>query len=808
MKTLKLNWFNLLVIFSLVLGLIGCSSSSDSDDSSQSTINLNSFVPVSSVTIDESGGIISGDGLYLALPKATLSSSTDINLSSSTQLIDELQIGNTYSIKGLPSTLNQPLSISLQIPDGVDLAEGSYIVLRELFEDGSLSRAIHWESTVNENNITAILPATTTAIVNKVIKKNSTIDAIKDNLVNFIISIEYGYKEINKGHFKILYPGDSRYFDIKQEDVQDIINALENYYSLLEAYGFSWKKRTVTPIVATFRQYSSDEYYGEMNPLTSWGSNAYEIFLNYHYIIGDNKDLDALKMAAGHELFHIVQSLYDPNELANPEDWFWVNEATAVWFEYQINKQVDYISDTLKQDIGSAGPDYTFLFNHALEYKYDTEQTGEIEAHGYGASSFMSYITDMIGIDLVSDIYNNRLLGFDTIPSINKALQNNGTNISTIWKEFCEVYVEGSYLGTGTMDRYMILNILSQYKKKYTFDSKDDLGESFVWESASDLSARMYKIDVKYSNESWKGLSFSLLDESNTANAIVYKYDKNIESIVKLGEIQTNSKEFLITDIETLANNNTTLLVIISNSNYTGTFSNTQNITLDVAIKKTLNVESTTPSDKTTNISTSATISATFNNEINTTTLTSNSFSISGVNGLLSLGSDKKTVTFTPSSNLNYGKTYTATIYTTLSDTNGFMLDEPYSWSFTTEKEEDSSTNTTDGVLIDNEQGYIWQDNIIPKLMNWKDATAYCQNLTLAGYDDWELPRANDLAVADMFSSVIKFQNSIDGGYWALETDRMYAPTSAYVVFSMTNYGLQKIDNNFYVRCVKDDPNW
>ena len=64
MRTLKLNWLNLLVVFSLVLGLVACSSSSDSDDSSQSTINIDSFIPVSSVTIDESGGIISGDGLY------------------------------------------------------------------------------------------------------------------------------------------------------------------------------------------------------------------------------------------------------------------------------------------------------------------------------------------------------------------------------------------------------------------------------------------------------------------------------------------------------------------------------------------------------------------------------------------------------------------------------------------------------------------------------------------------------------------------------------------------------------------------
>ena len=758
----------------------------------------------------------------LVLPKATLSSSTDINLSSSTQLIDELQIGTTYSIKGLPSTLNQPLSISLQIPDGADLSEGSYIVLRELFEDGSVSRAVHWESTVNENNITAILPATTTTTtVNKAIKKNDVIDAIKDNIVNFIISIEYGYKEIKseKGNFKILYPGDSRYFDIKQEDVQSIINALEDYYTLLETYGFSWQKRTVTPIVATFKQYSSDEYYGEMNPLTSWGSNAYEIFLNYHYIIGDNKDLDALKMAAGHELFHILQSLYDPYELANPGDWYWLNEATAVWFEYMINEQEGFISDTLAKERS----EYSFLFDHGLEYNYINELKSRlssdgvsyefyiennhdnVEAHGYGSSSFISYIADMYGNSTVSHIYNNRLLGLDTISSINNTLE--GANIGRIWEEFCESYMEGNYLGDGSKDDSVFKNIYIEVRDpnaKYTFNASDDSGKTFTWGNSMNLSAKMYRITINYADELWQELSFTFPKESNTIKGLVYEYENN--RMIKLGEFQANGKSFAITDIKTLANKNAILFVMISNSNYIS--SSEQDVQLDMTVKSKLTIDSTTPSDKTTKVSASTSISATFNNEINATTLTSNSFSISGVNGSLALGSDKKTVTFTPSSSLNYAKTYTATISTTLSDTDGFMLDEPYSWSFTTEKEEDSSTNTTDGVLIDNEQGYIWQDNIIPKLMNWEEATAYCQNLTLAGYDDWELPRANDLAVADMFSSVIEFKNSIDGGYWALETDRMYAPTSAYVVFSMTNYGLQNIDNNFYVRCVKDDPNW
>jgi hypothetical protein len=55
------------------------------------------------------------------------------------------------------------------------------------------------------------------------------------------------------------------------------------------------------------------------------------------------------------------------------------------------------------------------------------------------------------------------------------------------------------------------------------------------------------------------------------------------------------------------------------------------------------------------------------------------------VSGSVSYDSGTNTATFTPSANLLYETTYTATLSTTITDVAGNPLASTYSWSFTTE---------------------------------------------------------------------------------------------------------------------------
>ena len=102
----------------------------------------------------------------------------------------------------------------------------------------------------------------------------------------------------------------------------------------------------------------------------------------------------------------------------------------------------------------------------------------------------------------------------------------------------------------------------------------------------------------------------------------------------------------------------------------------------------TLTVSSTSPSSGATGVSVSATVSATFSMLINGSTINTNTFKVSGggsqVSGVVTTSG--ATARFTPSSNLAYNITYTATITTGAQAANaaGTSLSSDSSWSFTT----------------------------------------------------------------------------------------------------------------------------
>jgi len=50
-----------------------------------------------------------------------------------------------------------------------------------------------------------------------------------------------------------------------------------------------------------------------------------------------------------------------------------------------------------------------------------------------------------------------------------------------------------------------------------------------------------------------------------------------------------------------------------------------------------------------------------------------------------------------------------------------------------------------DGTISDNATGLMWQASDSTKGMNWEEALAYAENLTLGGYSDWRLPNAKEL---------------------------------------------------------------
>lgn len=96
-------------------------------------------------------------------------------------------------------------------------------------------------------------------------------------------------------------------------------------------------------------------------------------------------------------------------------------------------------------------------------------------------------------------------------------------------------------------------------------------------------------------------------------------------------------------------------------------------------------VIATNPDNGATNVPLNQIITATFNEEIDPSTINSSSFKLVGTNAIAgTITYSGVTATFVPNSNLTPNTTYVATITTMVKDFNGNALQEDYIWSFST----------------------------------------------------------------------------------------------------------------------------
>jgi|GEM_PF-2395459 len=112
-----------------------------------------------------------------------------------------------------------------------------------------------------------------------------------------------------------------------------------------------------------------------------------------------------------------------------------------------------------------------------------------------------------------------------------------------------------------------------------------------------------------------------------------------------------------------------------------------------------------------------------------------------------------------------------------------------------------------DGTVFDARSSLMWQQEDDGTERIWDDAVKYCEDLELAGYSDWVLPKIFelegliDVGQSPTISPLFSVKPSY---YWSSTESRTSVSSAKYVNFFYGNTYTYSKDNTYYALCVRD----
>lgn len=115
-------------------------------------------------------------------------------------------------------------------------------------------------------------------------------------------------------------------------------------------------------------------------------------------------------------------------------------------------------------------------------------------------------------------------------------------------------------------------------------------------------------------------------------------------------------------------------------------------------------------------------------------------------------------------------------------------------------------------IVKDDKSNFLWQDSrdVKTKRVNYKEANAYCKNLTLDGQTGWEVPGFGEMFTIVNFKVYNptlskEFKNFLPDNYWTTKIFSHGISNEAFVVYFLSGaFNREKMDKKFFVRCYKN----
>ena len=238
--------------------------------------------------------------------------------------------------------------------------------------------------------------------------------------------------------------------------------------------------------------------------------------------------------------------------------------------------------------------------------------------------------------------------------------------------------------------------------------------------------------------------TFSILINGSTLTTDSFKLSKDGEELA--GSVTTNAKTATFTPSANLDYNTTYTARVTTKAqaaNYAGTtldndytwsFTTTED-------EEPPTVSSTSPANGAASVAINSAITATFSEAMQSSTINTNTFTVSDGSDTISgtVSYNDTTATFTPSGSLSNSTTYTAKITTEVRDSAGNTMASGYTWSFTTVDTTPPTVNSTSpsngdtGVAINSTVTATFSETMLSSAMNTNTFTVSDGNGVISG---------------------------------------------------------------------------
>jgi hypothetical protein len=545
----------LLFIMSVTIFWVGCSKD---DNNPEPNPEIKTTI---SKTIGLSGGEIELGDLKLDFQAGTFDEEYEITISEFSNYVSKFDIVNSkaYKVEGLPQVINNAIAVSLK-HNGV-LVDESYLAMgEELFIKSLNAETIAYrmlDATDIDGKLVGEIPILEPE---PGLKANNTSPRNGETLGFNILAVSgYGSYKSEQQHFKIKFP--KAYI----EDAYAIADYLEDAYTKIAGLGFSYQNRTNWPVEVLVKPLEAGVYGYSTNSL--WGDNYGWIEMNSSLL----SNAEEVKVTAGHEFFHLVQSLYDPRNRFSKSKFqsphLWLDEATAVWAEQLFIGNTDYVSEIFGINAKSAIQGANTINTDAQSY-------------GYGMAAFIKHLTEKNGNSILPAIYNEIANGSEAFTAINKNLS---TNTSLIWNNFVKEFLSFNlYKGAGFTPGWIAGNA----DGVFTIATAQDTVKKFKLKYP-DISAKIFYLKTNYTDFSDDTqITFETLDGTSNNQIMVYKFNANKSEYITQGH-----DTLKIEGIKSILDDGYKIAAVVTNDNLSSPYTNEQEVELKISIKEKFNFD-------------------------------------------------------------------------------------------------------------------------------------------------------------------------------------------------------------------------